>query len=111
MKLWDVRKCCGLLHHPTTGQPGFDAALLHTFTEHREGVGGLAALDKTAISFSAAQVSLASLHAPYEASVSSLMLNDAEGTRDLNSIVALAILPVGRLMLFADSTGNIKVCR
>lgn len=111
LKLWDVRKCNLLLHSYAKGPSAFAPTPVHTFRELKDGVGGLAVLEGSVISFAGSQVAVASLQPPFETTLSSLISGEVEAGRDTSRIAAAALLPVGRLMLVADDAGYVKVCR
>jgi WD repeat-containing protein 81 len=106
IKLWDLRYDATHAGAAQVGTPG----LLHTFSGHTEGVGGLAVHDQDVLAYSGPHLGVFSLQAPWSAVYRPIRLTSAKGFKESASIVGLALLPYSRLLVVGTDDGHIKIC-
>eukprot|EP00884_Botryococcus_braunii_P002444 jgi/Botrbrau1/121/Bobra.0022s0107.1 len=106
IKLWDLRMDAAHVGAGQVGAPG----LLHTFTGHTEGVGGLAVHGQDVLAYSGAYLGVFSLQGPLSPTYRPTRLTSAKGFKESADIVGLALLPSSRLLVVGTEDGYIKVC-
>lgn len=90
---------------------GRPPVLLHTFTGHSEGVGGLAVHGQDVLAYSGAYLGVFSIQEPLAPTYRPTRLTNAKGVKETVTIVGLALLPYSRLLVVGTEDGYIKVCR